>query len=153
MREFQWFIVQGSSRVKHIYDMVTRDLQQFYCAIHFKNICRALVQINIVSHKLYLLSRIRRYLTKNACITVFKTMVLSIMEYGDIIYAGTSKRNLDKKDKLFYRGLRICDASNLVLSKNQLCKECNIVPLDKRRDVHALIVHYRFSSECIVSLI
>ena len=103
--------------------------------------------VNIVSHKLYLLSRIRRYLTKNACITVFKTMVLSIMEYGDIIYAGTSKRNLDKIDKLFYRGLRICDASNLVLSKNQLCKECNIVLLDKRRDVHLLLFMHKQQSK------
>ena len=59
--------------------------------------------IKIISHKLYLLSRIRRYLTNEACILVFKTMVLSIIEYGDIIYAGTSKANLDKIDKLFYR--------------------------------------------------
>ena len=69
-----------------------------------------------ISHKLYLLSRIRRYLNKKACITIFKTMVLSIVEYGDIIYAGTPKVNLDKIDKLFYRGLRICDASNTNIS-------------------------------------
>ena len=64
-----------------------------------------------VSHKLYLRSRIRRYLNKEACTIIFKMMVLSIMEYGDIIYAGTSARNLDKIEKLFYRGLHICDAS------------------------------------------
>ena len=101
------------------------------------------VMLNNVSHKLYLLSRIRRYLTKQACILVFKTMVLSLIEYGDIIYSGTSKANLDKIDKLFYRGLRICDASNLALSKNQLCKECNIVPLEKRRDVHLLLFMHK----------
>ena len=41
--------------------------------------------IKIVSHKLYLLSRIRIYLNKKASNIIFKTMVLSIMENGDII--------------------------------------------------------------------
>ena len=94
--------------------------------------------INTVSHKLYLLSRIRRYLTTEACILVFKTMVLSIMEYGDIIYAGTSKINLDKIENLFYRGLRICDGSFVAKSRMQLCTESNIATLDKRRNVHLL---------------
>ena len=95
--------------------------------------------ISTVSHKLYLLSRIRRYLNKEACIIIFKTMVLSILEYGDIVYAGTTVSNLDKIDKLFYRGLRICDVSNTVVSNNQLCRNCSIVPLEKRRDVHLLL--------------
>ena len=101
--------------------------------------------IKTVSHKLYLLSRIRRYLNKKACTIIFKTMVLSIMEYGDIIYAGTSKANLDKIDKLFYRGLRICDANNTAISKNQLCDDCDIVPLEKRRDVHLLLFMHKQS--------
>ena len=63
---------------------------------------------NTISHKLYLMSRIRTFLTTQACINIFKTMVLSVIEYGDIIYAGTSVGNLDKLDRLFYRGLRIC---------------------------------------------
>ena len=40
----------------------------------------------IVAHKLYLLSRIRKYITKSASLNIFKTMVLSLIEYGDIIY-------------------------------------------------------------------
>ena len=101
--------------------------------------------INTVSHKLYLLSRVRRYLNKEACILIFKTMVLSIMEYGDIIYTGTSKSNLDKLDKLFYRGLRICDALNTTASKDHLCVDCNIVPLEQRREVHVLLVMHKQS--------
>ena len=52
---------------------------------------------NIVSHKLYLLSKIRKYLTKDA-----STMILSLIEYGNIVYAGTTNKNLDKLDKLFF---------------------------------------------------
>ena len=87
--------------------------------------------ISTVSHKLYLLSNMRRYLTNKACILTFKTIVLSIIECGDIIYSGISKSNLNNIDKLFYRGLRICDASNNKLSKEQLCDGCDITPLDK----------------------
>ena len=99
--------------------------------------------ISTVSHKLYLLSRIRRYLTYEASILLFKTMVLSIIEYGDIIYAGTSKINLDKIDKLFYRGLRICDANYVAKSKDQLCNDNNISTLEKRRNVHLLLFMHK----------
>ena len=75
---------------------------------HISELC------DLVTHKLYLLSRIRKFLTTQACITIFKTMVLSVIEYGDIIYSGTSECNLNKIDKLFYRGLRICMGQDLI---------------------------------------
>ena len=50
----------------------------------------------LVTHKLYLMSKIRKYITTEACITIFKTMVLSLIEYGSIIYLGTSILNISK---------------------------------------------------------
>ena len=105
----------------------------------------------IVSHKLYLLSRIRKYLTQNACVNIFKTMVLSLIEYGDIVYAGTSHDNLNKLAKLFYRGLRICDNSNFRISRNDLCNDCHIAPLELRRDIHLLLfMHKQIGNENLV---
>ena len=98
---------------------------------------------NLISHKLYLLSKIRKYLTKNACITVFKTMILSLIEYGDIIYEGTTAKNIDTINKLFYRGLRICCTPQGKASKLELCQECKISPLEKRRDVHLLLFMHK----------
>ena len=97
---------------------------------------------NIVSHKLYLLSRIRKFLTVQACINIFKTMVLSVIVYGDIIYAGTSSGNLNKLDRLFSRGLRICLGYENVFTKDELCAECKISILSKRRDLHLLLYIY-----------
>ena len=94
---------------------------------------------NLITHKLYLLSRIRKYLTKVACISIFKTMILSLIEYGDIIYAGTSQNNITTITNLFYRGLRICDSSNTKITRDQLCHDCHIAPLDVRRDIHLLL--------------
>ena len=34
----------------------------------------------LVAHKLYLMSKIRKYITESACINIFKTMVLSLIE-------------------------------------------------------------------------
>ena len=102
----------------------------------------------IVSHKLYLLAKIRKYiLTTEACITVFKSMILSLLEYGDIVFSGTSCDNLNKIDRLFYRGLRICLNFDFTLSKDNVCKECNISTLDARRKLHLLLFMHRHK-EC-----
>ena len=97
----------------------------------------------IVSHKLYLLSKIRKYITTDACINIFKTMVLSVIEYCDILYAGTSQKNLSDIDKMFYRGLRICTYSNNYITREALCRDCTIAPLDKRRYAHLMIFMFK----------
>ena len=80
------------------------------------------------------------------CITNFKTMVLSVIEYSDIIYTGKSMGNLDKIDKLFYRGLRICMGNDIKYNKEELCSECTISNLAKRRDLHILLYMHKQSS-------
>ena len=104
---------------------------------HIAELCKT------VSHKLYLLAKVRRYLTFQASLNVFKTMILSLFEYGDIIFSGTSCLNLNKIDRLFYRGLRICLDFNYTLSKDELCRECKISPLGARRDIHLLLFMHR----------
>ena len=102
---------------------------------------------NILTHKLYVLSKIRRYITSEACILIFKTMILPIMEYGDIIFTGTSANNLYKIDRLFYRGLRICMNYNFKTSKEELCIDCKIKPLTDRRNVHLLLFMHKQTSK------
>ena len=97
----------------------------------------------MVSHKLYLMSKIRKYLTEKACIDIFKTMGLSLIEYCDIIYGGTSQGNLSKIDQLFYRGLRICLNNNKAQPKTELCKSCRVAPLKDRNLSHLLLFMYK----------
>ena len=94
-----------------------------------------------------LLSKIRRYITKDACINIFKTMVLSVIEYCDIIYAGTSQANITKIDDLFYRGLRICINCNVLTSRKILCSECKIAPLCNRTDTHLLLFMHKQTNQ------
>ena len=105
---------------------------------HITELCK------LVSHKLYLLAKIRRYITTEACINVFKTMILSLLEYDDVIFAGTSVRNFSSIDLLFFRGLRICLNFNFTLSKEYVCNECHISTLSARRNLHLLLIMHRF---------
>ena len=106
---------------------------------------------NLIMHKLYLLSRIRKYLNVAASISIFKTMILSLIEYGDIIYTGTSQNNITKITNLFYRGLRICDNSNNKISRDILCHDCHIAPLNIRREMHLLLfMHKETHNECLL---
>ena len=105
----------------------------------------------LITHKLYLLSKIRRYITFEASINIFKTMVLSLIEYGDIIYNGTMQNNLNDIDKLFYRGLRICVNANNYVSKQELCAMCKISTLEKRHDCHLMLfMHKQSLKECLL---
>ena len=97
----------------------------------------------LLSHKLYLLSKIRRYITVEASINIFKTMILSLIEYGDIIYNGTSESNLNDIEKLFYRGLRICVNANNYITKTNLCLSCKIATLDLRQRCHLLLFMHK----------
>ena len=107
---------------------------------HISELCK------LVSHKLYLLAKIRRYITTEACINIFKTMILSLLEYGDVIFSGTSVRNLSSIDRLFYRGLRICLNFNFTLSKEDVCNECHISTLGARRNLHLLLFMHHFKN-------
>ena len=72
-------------------------------------------------------------------------MILSLIEYGNIVYAGTTNKNLDKLDKLFffYRGLRICDGTNAVMSRTLLRNDCHIDTLGLRRNTHLLLFMHK----------
>ena len=52
--------------------------------------------MNKVSHKLYILSKIRQFLTKESAILIYKTMILPYFDYGDIAYMFSSKNELNK---------------------------------------------------------
>ena len=62
----------------------------------------------IVSHKIYLLSKIRRYITEETAIFIFKTMIAPILDYGDILYSGGTNKNVSNLQKFQNRALRIC---------------------------------------------
>lgn len=66
--------------------------------------------ISRCSQKLFMLSTIRKFLTDHIALKLNKSLILSIIDYGDILYDGANKRELDKNElvqKLQNRALRI----------------------------------------------
>ena len=97
---------------------------------HIDNCCK------IVSHKLYLLSKIRQFITQETCVRIYKSMVVPLFDYGDIIYSGTNDKNLFRLQKLQNRGLRICINTQEYMSRVQLHQCCMVFPLKSRRKVN-----------------
>ena len=83
----------------------------------------------IVTHKLYMFSKFRYYIGEKEAILLFKSMILPILEYVDIIYEGTSNNNLSKIDKLYKQGMRICVRNRFPVVKDfdELQTICRLV--------------------------
>ena len=91
------------------------------------------VSKKLICHKLYMLSRIRKYIDEITATRIFQTIIAPLIDYGDIIYAGTTCKNLDKLQSLQNRGLRICINENDHFSINTLHSRCKIPKLLDRR--------------------
>ena len=73
-------------------------------------------------------------------------MVLPYFDYGDIIYQGTSKKHLDKIQKLQNRGLRICYGHGNPMSVDDMHIEANICKLQIRRTQHVYNLMFKQKS-------
>ena len=91
------------------------------------------VSKKLICHKLYLLSKIRKHITEATATRIFQSMITPLIDYGDIIYSGTSANNLDKLQSLQNRGLRVCTNENNYLSADLLHQRCKIPDLNTRR--------------------
>lgn len=89
-----------------------------------------------VTHKLYMLSKIRCYLTTDAAIKIYKSMVLPYFDYGDVLLVSTNITSLNKLQKLQNRGLRICLRCNERQPVHLLHTTTNVPMLINRRKTH-----------------
>ena len=97
----------------------------------------------MVSHKLYLLSRIRKYITTGQSIAIYKSKVVPYFDYGDIFLININQKSVDKLQKLQNRALRICLARDGRSNVNELHNNCNINKLRQRRNTHLLNFMYK----------
>ena len=52
--------------------------------------------IRLVAHKVSLLSKVRCYITEEAAIKIYKTMILPYLDYGDIFYMNSNSMQIKK---------------------------------------------------------
>ena len=98
--------------------------------------------VRMVAHKLYLLSKIRKYITIQQSITIYRSMIVPYFDYGDIFLTNINLKTIDKLQKLQNRALRVCLALDGRSNVNDLHNTCNINKLTHRRHTHLLNFSY-----------
>ena len=96
----------------------------------------------IVSHKLFLLKTIRPCLTTNAALSVVKSMILSLIDYGNIFLTGCTLGDQSDLQKLQNKVLRCCLKIQDPLDINVLEMHdlVDVSLVDHRRTLQLLII-------------
>ena len=90
-----------------------------------------------ISHKIYMLIRMRRYLTTRASEMVYKMMILPFFDYADVFYEACPKHLLSKLQRMQNRALRcILGPPFIRASSNVLHNKLNLSTLEVRRHQH-----------------
>ena len=80
---------------------VTLD-STLYFKLHLAGVIRT------VSHKIYVLSRVRKFLMTRSALTVYKSMIMPYFDNADIAYEKASGVDLEKIQRLQNRALKVC---------------------------------------------
>ena len=78
----------------------------------------------------------RKYITQDVALRMYKTMILPVLEYGDILYEGANKKLIDKLQVIQNRCLRTCLLPNQHIPTIRLHESCEIANLISRRKMH-----------------
>ena len=95
-----------------------------------------------VSSKLKQFQRMRNFLNVKAALMVYKSMLLPILEYGDLLLFAATIKNKKRLQVLQNKGLRCALGVGRDLSTDELHAEANLMKLRDRRDLHLLNFMY-----------
>lgn len=94
--------------------------------------------IRNVSHKVYILSKIRDKLTDKAAADVLKVMILPLLDYRDVFYPSASGQLLNKLRVLMNKALRIVAKVGCRENTDAIAKRLGMQTLEDRRLCHLL---------------
>lgn len=94
--------------------------------------------IKNVAHKVHLLSKIKSKITVKAAIDVFKTMILPLLDNGDVFYHGGLQAQLNKLQSLQNRAVRIMHKMQRLTNVQEQSEKDNLLMLHKRRKLHLI---------------
>ena len=106
--------------------------------------------LKLINHKLYMFSKIRKYLNVDSAVTIYKTMILPYLDYGDIFYMSATFPEIKKLDKNHIRGLRIGFKIQGKIDDVDLFNLANISNLSNRRKVHLRNFMYKNKKKCTI---
>ena len=100
------------------------------------------------NRKLYLLKRIRPFITNSVANLVYKTHVLPMLDYADFLVESGKTEKIDRVDTIQKRALRIIDCkTNQGRNDLQLLTLYGLQTLAQRRAQHHLVLMYRLTQD------
>ena len=80
----------------------------------------------------------RSFLSTKAALQVYKSMLVPVLEYGDILLSATTSGNRKKLQTLQNKGLQCALNKGLETSSDDLHQEAKLLKLQYRREHHLL---------------
>ena len=96
---------------------------------------------NKISSRLGMLRKARKILPKEACITLYNSMILPLFDYCSVVWCTTGKINLDYLDKLQLRAARIIEQRKL--EPHEIKSVFSWSSLQSRRDFQVCILVFK----------
>ena len=92
--------------------------------------------LSTVAHKSYVLGKMRKYLTTDVSLLIYKTMIMPYFDYADVVYTNAFKKDLDKLQRAQNRCLKTCLLVDARTETNQTHCMSRIPLLEHRRYTH-----------------
>lgn len=89
-------------------------------------------------NKIYMLGKLRKYINPKIAIQIFKTYILSQLEYCNYLLIGSNNATLNKLQIAANHALRICFNAPFATSNFSLHVTAKVLPLKYRRDIALL---------------
>ena len=102
--------------------------------------------LNRVSKTLNSMKRIRWLVPRHALEKVYKSLIRSVIDYGDVIYSNISQNLSQKLEKLQRDAGLTCTGAIRLTSHENLLKELGWEPLSKRRQNHQLVMLFKMKN-------
>ena len=99
--------------------------------------------INKSTKRMFILKSYRNILPRRALIQLYKTMILPILEYGDILYNNTTHQTSQILENIQRQAAILCTGAYRHTSYNSLLNDLSWESLTNRRRFHQLILFYK----------
>ena len=99
--------------------------------------------VRTVSHKIYLLSRVRKFMSNRSALLVYKTMILPFFDYADVVYHNAGANELDKLQRLQNRALKLCLGFHKREDTEVVHRTAKVPLLENRRRSHVYTFMYK----------
>ena len=101
---------------------------------------------NKVNFRIIQLIRLRKYITEEIAVTIYKQMIIPLLEYADFMVERPSKTKIDKLEKLQEQALKcISNVCHRQINVAELYIRYNVQPLSLRYREHISCLMYRQS--------